>query len=33
LGEGRALDAGQEGVVRKLILDKTPDQLKMPYAL
>ena len=31
-GEGRPLEAGQE-LVRKLIADKTPDQLKMPYAL
>ncbi len=33
VGEGRRLDAAQEGAVRKLITDKTPDQLKMPYAL
>jgi transposase len=33
LGEGRRLDAAQEAAVRKLITDKTPDQLKMPYAL
>ena len=33
LGEGRRLDAAQEAEVRKLITDKTPDQLKMPYAL
>ena len=32
-GEGRLLEVGQEAVVRKLIADKTPDQLKMPYAL
>ncbi len=32
-GEGRLLDATQEALVRKLIADKTPDQLKMPYAL
>jgi len=32
-GEGRLLDATQEALVRKLITDKTPDQLKMPYAL
>ena len=28
-GEGRLLEFGQEAVVRKLIADKTPDQLKM----
>ena len=33
VGERRLLDAAQEGQVRKLIADKTPDQLKMPYAL
>ena len=33
LGEGRRLDAAQEAAVRKLITDKTPDQLKMAYAL
>ncbi len=32
-GDGRLLDAQQEAQVRKLISDKTPDQLKMPYAL
>lgn len=32
-GDGRLLDATQEAWVRKLITDKTPDQLKMPYAL
>jgi transposase len=32
-GDGRLLDATQESAVRKLITDKTPDQLKMPYAL
>lgn len=32
-GEGRRLTAAQEAEVRKLICDKTPDQLKMPYAL
>ncbi|GKT26249.1 hypothetical protein AVHM3334_20470 [Acidovorax sp. SUPP3334] len=31
--EGRRLDAAQEAAVRKLITDKTPDQLKMSYAL
>ena len=33
LGDGRRLDAAQEAEVRKLITDRTPDQLKMPYAL
>ena len=33
LGENRLLDPAQEALVRKLIADKTPDQLKMPYAL
>ena len=33
IGEGRRLTAEQETEVRKLICDKTPDQLKMPYAL
>jgi transposase len=32
-GDGRLLDATQEAAVRKLITDKTPDQVKMPYAL
>jgi transposase len=32
-GDGRHLDATQEAAVRELITDKTPDQLKMPYAL
>ena len=32
-GQGRTLDASQELLVRQLIADKTPDQLKMPYAL
>ena len=32
-GDDRLLDAAQETAVRKLITDKTPDQLKMPYAL
>ena len=32
-GHGRLLDAQQEATVRKLIADKTPDQLKMSYAL
>jgi len=32
-GEGRRLTGEQEAEVRRLICDKTPDQLKMPYAL
>jgi hypothetical protein len=32
-GDGRALNAAPEALVRKRITDKTPDQLKMPYAL
>jgi transposase len=32
-GDGRLLESAQEAMVRKLITDKTPDQLKMPYAL
>jgi transposase len=32
-GEGRLLSGQQEKEVCKLICDKTPDQLKMPYAL
>jgi transposase len=33
LGDGRLLSAEQEAEVRRLIADRTPDQLKMPYAL
>ncbi|MDZ5456769.1 IS630 family transposase [Azohydromonas lata] len=33
LGEHRRLDASQEHEVQRLIADKTPDQLKMVYAL
>jgi transposase len=33
LGDGRLLSAEQEAQVRRLIADRTPDQLKMPYAL
>ena len=33
LGDKRLLSAEQEARVQKLIMDKTPDQLKMPYAL
>lgn len=32
-GDGWLLDTAQEALVRKLITDKTPDQLKMAYAL
>jgi len=32
-GDGRRLDAAQEAQVRKLITKRTPDQLKMVYAL
>jgi len=33
LGDKRLLKAEQEVQIQKLIMDKTPDQLKMPYAL
>jgi len=32
-GDGRRLSAEQEKAVRRLICDKTPDQMKMPFAL
>ena len=32
-GDGRLLDEAQEAMVRKLITDKTPDQLKMRLPL
>lgn len=32
-GSGRRLEPDQEREIQKLLLDKTPDQLKMPYAL
>lgn len=32
-GDGRTLSAEQEAAMRRLICDKTPDQLKMPFAL
>jgi len=32
-GEKRNLTAEQEAVVQKLLIDKTPDQLKLPFAL
>lgn len=33
LGSHRSLDAGQEAALRKMLTDKTPDQLKLPFAL
>lgn len=33
VGDGRTLSAEQEKTIRKMICDRTPDQLKMPYAL
>lgn len=33
VGDGRQLSEEQEGTIRKLICDRTPDQLKMPFAL
>lgn len=33
IGQGRALALHEELLVRQLIADKTPDQMKMPYAL
>ncbi len=33
VGEGRVLTAEQEREVQQLIRDKTPDQIKLPYAL
>jgi len=33
VGDGRTLTAEQEKAIRKIISDRTPDQLKMPYAL
>lgn len=32
-GEKRLLTAAQEKVMRQFIVDKTPDQMKTPYAL
>lgn len=32
-GEGRSLSAAQEKGIRRQILDQTPDQLKLPFAL
>ncbi len=33
LGHGRRLDAKQEDQLRRLLIDKTPDQMKLPFAL
>lgn len=33
MGDGRHLDTAQQAAVRELITDRTPDQLRMPYAL
>lgn len=33
VGDGRTLSAEQEKTIRRIICDRTPDQLKMPYAL
>lgn len=33
MGAGRILTTDQEKGIQKLIIDRTPDQLKMPYAL
>jgi len=32
-GQGRTLSAAQEKAIRRLIIDQTPDQLKLPFAL
>ena len=32
-GQGRTLSAAQEKAIRRLILDQSPDQLKLPFAL
>lgn len=32
-GSGRRLDKDQERKVQRLLIDKTPEQLKLPYAL
>lgn len=32
-GDGRTLSSEQEETIRRMICDRTPDQLKMPYAL
>lgn len=33
VGDGRTLNAEQEKAIRAMICDRTPDQLKLPYAL
>lgn len=33
VGDGRTLNAEQEKAIRGMICDRTPDQLKLPYAL
>jgi len=33
MGDGRSLNAEQEKTIRTMICDRTPDQLKLPYAL
>jgi len=32
-GDGRTLTADQEAAIRRMICDRTPDQMKMPFAL
>jgi transposase len=32
-GEQRTLSSDQESEIKKMIVDKTPDQIKMPFAL
>jgi transposase len=32
-GQGRILSAAQEKAIRRRIIDQTPDQLKLPFAL
>jgi transposase len=33
IGSGRSLSTAQEQQIKTLLIDKTPDQIKMPYAL
>ncbi|HEV2855184.1 MAG TPA: IS630 family transposase [Thermoanaerobaculia bacterium] len=33
VGDGRTLNAEQEKTIRAMVCDRTPDQLKLPYAL
>jgi transposase len=33
IGDGRTLSEEQEKTIRAMICDRTPDQLKLPYAL